>query len=371
MTVQQDATTSGPAPSGEDVTLLRRMVEIPSLSGQERPLAEYLCAEMRRRGLTAQIDPAGNAVGEVGSGEPLIVLLGHMDTVGGAVPVRQEGHLLYGRGAVDAKGPLATFVAAAGRLAAHGDPRGRVVVVGAVEEEAATSKGARYIKSQYAPHYCVIGEPSGWGHLTMGYKGRLLARYHLRQEMQHTAGAGASACEEVVAYWNRVASWCAAQSVGKGPFDSVTPTLRALRSWGDGLYDEVEATLGFRLPPGVQPETIRAHLTAERGAADLTFSGAEDAVRTGKNNPLVRAFLAAIRDQGATPAFKVKTGTSDMNVVAAEPAAAEPAAAWTCPMLAYGPGDSALDHTPHEHVDLREYGRAIAVLTATLRALLA
>ena len=96
----------------------------------------------------------------------------------------------------------------------------------------------------------------------------------------------------------------------------------------------------------------------------------EEAVRTGKNNPLVRAFLAAIREQGNTPAFKVKTGTSDMNVVAAPPTAAELAAAWTCPMLAYGPGDSALDHTPHEHIDLREYGRAIAVLAATLRSLL-
>jgi LysW-gamma-L-lysine carboxypeptidase len=38
-------------------------------------------------------------------------------------------------------------------------------------------------------------------------------------------------------------------------------------------------------------------------------------------------------------------------------------------MLAYGPGDSALDHTPHEHIDLAEYARAIAVLTAALSAL--
>ncbi len=87
-------------------------------------------------------DPAG----------PLIVLLGHMDTVGGVVPVRQEGTLLYGRGAVDAKGPLATFVAAAS------SPRDarlslteRVVVIGAVEEEAATSKGARHAMHCYQP----------------------------------------------------------------------------------------------------------------------------------------------------------------------------------------------------------------------------
>ncbi len=42
-------------------SLLRRMLEIPSLSGQERPLAEFLCAEMARRAwrpmLTLQATP--------------------------------------------------------------------------------------------------------------------------------------------------------------------------------------------------------------------------------------------------------------------------------------------------------------------------
>jgi LysW-gamma-L-lysine carboxypeptidase len=42
---------------------------------------------------------------------------------------------------------------------------------------------------------------------------------------------------------------------------------------------------------------------------------------------------------------------------------------WQCPILAYGPGDSALDHTPHEHVNLAEYERAIAVLAQALRNL--
>ena len=42
------------------------------------------------------------------------MLLGHIDTVPGRVPVRREGGRLYGRGAVDAKGPLACFVAARG-----------------------------------------------------------------------------------------------------------------------------------------------------------------------------------------------------------------------------------------------------------------
>jgi LysW-gamma-L-lysine carboxypeptidase len=62
------------------------------------------------------------------------------------------------------------------------------------------------------------------------------------------------------------------------------------------------------------------------------------------------------------PGFVVKTGTSDMNVVAP---------VWQCPIVAYGPGDSALDHTPHERLDLDEYWTAVQVLEATLRQLAA
>ena len=42
---------------------------------------------------------------------------------------------------------------------------------------------------------------------------------------------------------------------------------------------------------------------------------------------------------------------------------------WNCPIFAYGPGDSALDHTPDEHIDLDEYLRAIRVLTQALSRL--
>src|SRR5581483_2476539 len=131
------------------LALLRGMLEIESLSGAERPLAEYLCVEMERRGLRAHVDAVGNVVGEIGGSGPLVMLLGHMDTARGHVPVRLEGDALYGRGSVDAKGPLATFLCAAARL---GPQAGlRLVVVGAVEEESASSCGARHIADGYRP----------------------------------------------------------------------------------------------------------------------------------------------------------------------------------------------------------------------------
>ncbi len=61
-----------------------------------------------------------------------------------------------------------------------------------------------------------------------------------------------------------------------------------------------------------------------------------------KNTPLVRAFLSGIRSQGGEPRFVYKTGTADLNIVAP---------VWKCPAVVYGPGDSALDHTPNEHID--------------------
>jgi LysW-gamma-L-lysine carboxypeptidase len=97
-----------------------------------------------------------------------------------------------------------------------------------------------------------------------------------------------------------------------------------------------------------------------RDGATLTFSSEEEPFRAEKNNALVRAFLAAIRGAGGSPAFTVKTGTADMNIAGP---------AWACPIVAYGPGDSALDHTPHEHLDLAEYARAIDVLANVLMTL--
>ena len=72
------------------------------------------------------------------------------------------------------------------------------------------------------------------------------------------------------------------------------------------------------------------------------------------------AFLRSIRAQEGKPRFKVKTGTSDMNVVGP---------VWKCPLVAYGPGDSRLDHTPTEHVQIEEYLKAIGVLTGVLEGL--
>ena len=153
----------------DPIALLTRMVEIPSLSGEESALADFLVDAMRGLGFHAQVDEVGNAVGILGDGPIEIVLLGHMDTVPGAIPVRIADGKLYGRGSVDAKGPLAAFIAAAaevGPLAGR-----RFVVVGATEEEAASSKGARHLGRARTPGRIHPGSPTRTGSRSAGAGG--------------------------------------------------------------------------------------------------------------------------------------------------------------------------------------------------------
>ena len=74
-------------------------------------------------------------------------------------------------------------------------------------------------------------------------------------------------------------------------------------------------------------------------------------------------FPAPLPGSTATPARRVLIGTqafADLNIVAP---------VWKCPALVYGPGDSALDHTPNEHIELEEYEKSIDVLSEALRGL--
>jgi LysW-gamma-L-lysine carboxypeptidase len=339
--------------------LLTGLVERYSPSGEERAATEYLVAQMRDLGFRAAVDAAGNAVGELGTGEHAVLLLGHIDTVPGFISVHRENNLLYGRGTVDAKGPLATFVAAASRAGAR--PGRKIVVAGAVEEEAATSKGAHFLLDRLSPAAVIIGEPSGWDRITVGYKGRLLLEYSLSAEIGHTAGPEQGVCEQAVSFWRRVTNVAVGWNAGQERmFEQITPSLRQIQSGSDGFIETVTMTIGFRLPPDTDIDALQEKLVMLAGEAAVRFRGREAAFRAPRNTPLARAFIKAIREQGQKALFTIKSGTSDMNVVGP---------AWGCPILAYGPGDSTLDHTPREHIDLAEYHRAIDVLAQVLRDL--
>jgi LysW-gamma-L-lysine carboxypeptidase len=78
----------------QDIELLRDLVSIYSPSTQEQAASAFLVEAMRARGYDdAFVDAAGNAVGIWGKGPREIVLLGHVDTVPGFLPVRQDGDI--------------------------------------------------------------------------------------------------------------------------------------------------------------------------------------------------------------------------------------------------------------------------------------
>lgn len=342
-----------------DIDLLRALVSIPSLSFEERDAVEYLRDAMRSRGFQILDSPVGNAIGRVGSGEKHVVLLGHIDTVPGHIPVEINDGVLWGRGAVDAKGPLATFVAAASAVAQ--ELNCTVTVVGAVGEEVIGSRGAVEVAEWDAPDFCIIGEPSGWDAVCLGYRGSLSLIYRLARSSRHTAGPGDSVAQEAVEFWNalqqEVAEW---NKDAKGNFWSIGDSLRSFNTTSDGLEDVAELSIGLRLPPELDVDALLKRIHEIAADAEITIDGLQHGYRTDKRSKLVPPFLRNIRGEGGKPGFTLKLGTSDMNVVGP---------AWGCPIVAYGPGDSSLDHTPDERIELSEYLQAVRVLSAVLRQL--
>jgi LysW-gamma-L-lysine carboxypeptidase len=348
-----------PIPDEEAFRLLEELVRIPSPSGAEREAAAFLVDWMQRYGFAAWIDEAGNAIGVLGEGPRTLMLLGHLDTAPGEIPVRVADGRLYGRGAVDAKGPLAAALVAVARLGPR--PGWRWAVVGAVEEEAATSRGARHLLGTWPPPEMVlILEPSGVDAITLGYKGRMILHVRLEAPHRHSAVPEPGPAEQLVALWLALREQARAASPRPTLFEQITPSLRRVIADGDGLREWAEMTIGFRLPEAWPPERWREAIrpTLEAAGATWRTEGEEPAWRASADSPLARALLEGIRGEGLRPRLLLKSGTSDMNVVGP---------AWRCPIAAYGPGDARLDHTPEEHIVLAEYLQGVRVLTRALK----
>ena len=357
-----------------DFETLFGLVSHYSPSGQERGAVEWLVTWMKSLGYdTAFIDDTGNAVGVMGNGQRQVVLLGHIDTVPGEIPIRRDGispyEKLYGRGSIDAKGPLACFVDA---VAKTGGKHGwQFVVIGAVEEER-NSEGARFVVDQYKPDYAIIGEPNQWDRVALGYKGSAWANITIKRGQAHTASSEQTAAEAAVEVWLKIKAYVDSFNSDKQKvFDKLLLTLRGMESDSNGFEQWARLKVGVRLPVEVSPEqwygkldeiagdshSLResdCHLLVERTGFAIP------AWRCEKNTPLVRAFLNGIRSQDGEPRFVYKTGTADLNIVAP---------VWKCPAVVYGPGDSAFDHTQNEHISLEEYAKAVQVLVHSLEVL--
>jgi [amino group carrier protein]-lysine/ornithine hydrolase len=343
------------------VALLREMVAIASPSRHEERLAQFLSCTLAQLGFRTRIDAAGNVVGEIGAGRPVVLLVGHLDTAGGAVTSRDGLTRIYGRGAVDAKGPLAALIVAAARRGAEFP--GTIVVAGVTEEETSGSRGSIHLRETLdRPDAVIVGEPGGWPGVTIGYKGMLEVVYRVHRPASHPAAPVEKALELAAAFWAHALEAVSPNGggmstvAGHAAFDRIGATLCAIN--GNAVFAQLR--LALRTPAGVSTDELYGRLERLARGGELRLVSKVDAVVVDRRSAVVRALSAAIRRRGGTPLPKLKTGTADMNVFAER---------WDVPMATYGPGDSRLSHGADEHVEIDDYLNAVHIVDDALREL--
>ncbi len=167
----------------------------PEENSNEEMIARAAAGWLEARGVRAWVDEVKpgrcNAVARIGEGDPVLVLCGHLDTVattGMTIPPfdpRIEGNRLYGRGAYDMKGGVASIL---GALAALADTqlRGSVMAALVCDEEYA-SIGADDFVARYRADACILTEPAlgGPSSLVLAHKGFVWAELTTRGFATH------------------------------------------------------------------------------------------------------------------------------------------------------------------------------------------
>jgi putative selenium metabolism hydrolase len=169
----------------EAVELLRETIAIPSLDGEEGPVIERLEQAMKDIGYDEiRVDPMGNLMGRMGSGDSLIAIDGHCDTVDVGNPDTWDvdpfkgdyrDGVIYGRGAVDQKGGLVAALYAGKILKAIGLPDDiSLLLVASVYEEDVEGLNWQYIIKEDGihPEAVVLTEPTNLK-ICRGQRGRV------------------------------------------------------------------------------------------------------------------------------------------------------------------------------------------------------
>jgi LysW-gamma-L-lysine carboxypeptidase len=358
-------TTAG-AVALDSAAVLDTLLRHPSPTGSVDSAAQALAAMARDAGFATSVDLAGSVVMSWGdAGSPIagaVVLLGHLDTVPGGPPVGESNGRLHGRGSVDAKGPLAAAFAAVSRLPRAGR---RVTIIAAIDEEGASACAQALSRTAPASHLIVL-EPSGWDAITVGYRGCVRLRLSLEQTSAHHALPRPSACDLLIArlvgVQQRVGSLVSDVRVPAGDraVDRLQVRVNRISSGTDGSVERAEADLEVRLPAGVSVADVLDRVSAACAGANLVVESACPPVTVSRTNPTCRGLARAVSAAGGKVRYTTKTGTSDLNVVLP---------LWRCPAAVYGPGDSGLDHTPNESIEIDELRRGSRVLEMAAAAL--
>lgn len=312
-------------------------------------------------------------IGEVGRGRPCLVLFGHMDTVPGELPVRLRGGRLSGRGAVDAKSSLAAMILGSAKVAKLGLPS-KIIVAALVGEESSGAGIRQVIRNGVKGDYAIFGEPSGLSNITVAYRGALSLTLTVKTKGGHSSSPWLSenAVDRAMQIWQAIKDYCRDSEDVGSRFNSLSCSLTKLSAGSDAnqIPSHCVANLDIRIPLRLKTSKVRRDLESivRRSAlgvnglvAQLNVRDSIEPYESGKDTRLVGAFAHAIRAMiGQRPVLVKKTGSSDMNIYARR---------FKMPAIAYGPGDSRLDHTNQESISISEYLASIGVYETALKRL--
>ncbi len=205
------------------IELTKRLMSIPSVTGSEAEMGEYLMshlASLKYRVERQDVEPGRFNVLAFERGDPKVVLCTHIDTVPPALPVREDDDYLYGRGACDTKGIIAAILEAGERLRTAGITNFAYLFVVGEEVNGVGARAANTLK--WDSEFVIVGEPTQ-NLLARAQKGTLNANFRFEGRAAHSGypEQGTSAIEGL---WRvltdcRDADWGNDPVLGRGTFN--------------------------------------------------------------------------------------------------------------------------------------------------------
>ncbi|MEU6643731.1 succinyl-diaminopimelate desuccinylase [Saccharomonospora sp. NPDC046836] len=348
----------------DPVDLTTALVDIPSVSGEEREIADVVEAALRTCAPQLEVVRNGDAVlARTDLGRPSrVVLAGHLDTVpvNDNLPHTRTGsgadEVLHGLGTVDMKGGDAVFLHLASTLP---QPRHDVTFVFYdCEEVEAVRNGLGRIEREL-PEWlrgdlAVVGEPSN-AVIEAGCQGTMRIELATTGARAHTARAwmGRNAIHALGEPLRRLAEY----QPRVVEIDGLTyrEGLQAVRVGGgvsgNVVPDAAVLTVNHRFAPDRTPEQAEQHLREVFDGFDVTVVDSSAGALPGLSAPAAAELVTAA---GGTAAAKL--GWTDVARFAA----------LGMPAVNFGPGDPTLAHTQQEHVAAAEIHRVTEVLRSFL-----
>lgn len=316
--------------------VLLRLLKVYSPNGEERVLEDTLLKIARELGLEAKSDSVGNVI--AGREDAEVALVSHYDTVPGELEVARVGSELRGRGAVDAKGPLASMLVAASKS------RYPVMVIALVDEEG-ESRGAMTLSERLIPPYIIIGEPSNSTGVVVSYRGSARLILECRSRGGHSSHPGESAVDKLLEALDELRE-----------FSFPGASLSIIRISGGSSFSVLPryalAELDLRFSRRGDAQLILRELSAQLSdGCSIQLMRVTEPVSVRPIDPVPRALVRAVISSGGKPRLLRKYGTSDMNILAEKVRS----------IAAYGPGNSELAHTDEEKVSEEELEFSVGV----------